>query len=480
MTFMTPDDIDTCCADALATEGSDPTTLARHAMERALRWTPTQQMGRRWPIGCVALEITQRCNLDCTLCYLSETSEFVHDLPLAELFRRAEMIHRYYGSNTDVQITGGEPTLRRRDELVAIVRKLRELGLRSTLMTNGIRATRSLLTELAVAGLSDVAFHVDTTQNRRGFGSEVELNVVRQEYIERTRGLGLSVLFNTSIHRGNFHEVAALTRYFRDNAAQVRTASFQLAAATGRGIDRARGEYISLDSVCKSIQIGAATSIDFRSMLIGHDQCNRYALCIAVNGRLYDVLDDRRFVARILDATAQIVLPRNAPGCASRNVLNWLVRHPRHLSAVMRWAIPRVWKARRDLIAARCHVSTLSFMIHNFMDSTGLEKDRIDACAFKVMTTDGPMSMCLHNAKRDHLITQPIRLPQAETDAHWQPLTGCCGPALTTTYPIKVHQNGWRRLKGTARVRFDALRRRTADSAVGSIAPHERSKDSIG
>lgn len=39
------------------------------------QWTASQFMGRRWPIGCVALEITQRCNLDCTACYLSEHSE---------------------------------------------------------------------------------------------------------------------------------------------------------------------------------------------------------------------------------------------------------------------------------------------------------------------------------------------------------------------------------------------------------------------
>ena len=33
---------------------------------------PNQVLGRRSTVGCVALEITQRCNLDCTLCYLSE------------------------------------------------------------------------------------------------------------------------------------------------------------------------------------------------------------------------------------------------------------------------------------------------------------------------------------------------------------------------------------------------------------------------
>lgn len=50
-------------------------------MAAAGQWTPSQALGRRYPIGCVALEITQRCNLDCTLCYLSENAEAVKDTP---------------------------------------------------------------------------------------------------------------------------------------------------------------------------------------------------------------------------------------------------------------------------------------------------------------------------------------------------------------------------------------------------------------
>ena len=81
-------------------------------------WTPEQIAGKRWNIGCVALEITQRCNLDCTLCYLSDTSEAVKDVPLQEVFRRIEMIYQHYGQNTDVQVTGCDPTLRNRAELI--------------------------------------------------------------------------------------------------------------------------------------------------------------------------------------------------------------------------------------------------------------------------------------------------------------------------------------------------------------------------
>src|SRR5712664_1234429 len=166
---------------------------ARQVIGQAGYWSANQQMGRRWAVGCVALEITQRCNLDCTLCYLSESAEAIKDVPLPELFRRIDTIFATYGPNTDIQITGGDPTLRRSDELVAIVRRIRSKGMRPALFTNGIRASRALLAELAEAGLIDVAFHVDMTQRRKGYASEVELNAVRRDYIERARGLRLAV-----------------------------------------------------------------------------------------------------------------------------------------------------------------------------------------------------------------------------------------------------------------------------------------------
>ena len=95
-----------------------PLALAREAMVATGQWHPLQSMGRRWSIGCVALEITQRCNLDCTLCYLSDHSEAVKDVPLAEILRRVDAIAHQYGPNTEVQITGGDPTLRDRRHML--------------------------------------------------------------------------------------------------------------------------------------------------------------------------------------------------------------------------------------------------------------------------------------------------------------------------------------------------------------------------
>jgi len=444
--------------------GVSPLERARRVAEQAGYASSNQQSGTRWPIGCVALEITQRCNLDCTLCYLSDSSEAVHDIPLDEIFRRIEMIRLRYGRNTDVQITGGEPSLRDRSELSEIVRRVRSAGMRPTLMTNGIRATRDLLADLAASGLEDVAFHVDTTQEREGYRSESDLNELRRKYIYAADGLPLSVMFNTTVHDGNFEEIPDLARFFRAHAGGVRTASFQLQAETGRGVQGKRSSLITLESVARQIERGAGTTINFAASLIGHPACNRYGLCLEANGNLYDALDDARFVGRAQAATAELVLHRNDPIRTARGFLRWLAVHPEHIGPALRWALDKAWRMKRDLLAARGRVRTLSFFLHNFMDARTLDPDRIDACVFMTMTRDGPVSMCLHNAKRESFILQPIRFYASGGPRYWQPLTGTItesdrAPEVAPeTQPLK-------RLKGRIRRKALGLRRRNGRAA---------------
>lgn len=465
MSYMTRQEIGAFEPDALPGPGLTAMDHARRVIEGVGYWNANQQMGRRWPIGCVALEVTQRCNLDCTLCYLSENSEAVRDPPLEEVFRRIELIHRYYGKNTDVQITGGDPTLRTRDELLAIVRKVRALGMRPTLMTNGIRATRSLLDELAAAGLVDVSFHVDTTQRRRGYASEVELNELRQAYIDRAKGLPLSVFFTTTIHQGNFHEIPSLVRFFKANAGAVRTASFQLAADTGRGMYGTRGSTITPDTVAAQIETGAGTSINFRASLIGHPVCTRYGMCLAANGKLFDALDDTEFIGRMLSATAHLELHRNDAKRVAKRFLGWLAAHPAYLFPVLKWAGKKGWDMRASLVAAGGRIKTISFGIHNFMDSCALERGRIDACVFKVMAAGGPISMCLHNAKRDSFILQPIKIETPEGNKYWQPLTGETTLMREASGCVQPEQLGLKRLKGRVRQRFLSQRRARPEPA---------------
>ena len=176
-------------ADALPRDRDHAMQRARAAAERTGCAGPGQQLGERWPVGCVALEITQRCNLDCTLCYLSHAAEMAHDVPLDVLFSRIDMIESHYGPGTSIQITGGDPTLRKPEDLKVHCRYIRARDMRACLMTNGIKASRELLRKLGEAGLDDVAFHVDITQERQGFSNEVSLNAVRRDYIARAKAL---------------------------------------------------------------------------------------------------------------------------------------------------------------------------------------------------------------------------------------------------------------------------------------------------
>ena len=450
MKLMTPAEIDAYSPEH--TIAKEPLAQAQKRMQRLGLWDASQQMGRSWPIGCVALEITQRCNLDCTLCYLSEHAEAVHDLPLSEVLRRVEQIHVHYGPSTDVQITGGDPTLRKRDELLAIVAKVRTLGMRPTLMTNGIKATRELLTALAQVGLADVAFHVDTTQNRKGYTSEKALNTIRQDYIERTRGLPLSIMFNTTIHKGNIEEIPTLVAFFKRHADAVRTASFQLQADTGRGVERRRAELVSVENVIKRIKQGAGTQLNFDGFTIGHSGCNRYALCLAANGTLHDVFAHSiPLIQNIQKATLkQLRWDRTQPKKTAIAFGRWLLTHPRYLLACLVWAGKTLWRMKQDLLAARGRVTTLSFLIHNFMDADRLEHDRIEGCVFKTMTANGPLSMCMHNAKRDSYILRPVTINTSKGIAHWQPLTGQLSKHSQVQRPPLPQKR--KHLKGRARL----------------------------
>ena len=381
-------------------------------------------MGRRWPIGCVALEITQRCNLDCAACYLSEHSESVKDVPLEELFRRIDLMFDHYGPDTNVQVTGGDPTLRQRDELVAIVRRIARKGMRPALFTNGIRAKRALLAELAEAGLVDVAFHVDLTQGRRGYESEVALNAIRQDYIERARGLPLSVMFNTTIFAGNFEEVPAIVQFFVRNCDVVRLASFQLQAETGRGTLRQRSAAITMQSVQDQIEKGTGSPVSFDALRVGHARCNRYGMIFVTNERAYDALDDRRSLEAVLERMPLLSFDRRSRTKVLSTFAKGILASPYLSCKAAGWLLRKAWQARTDLWAARGGVNKLSFVIHNFMDACRLERDRVDACAFMAMTQQGPISMCLLNAKRDSFILAPIRLSETGGERFWNPLSG--------------------------------------------------------
>ncbi|MGF1553781.1 MAG: radical SAM protein [Paracoccaceae bacterium] len=394
------------------------------ALARQGRMTPGQTAGRFYAVACVALEVTQRCNLDCTLCYLSPAAEAAHDVPMTVLFARLRSIRDHFGPGTAVQISGGDPTLRRVEDLEALCREIRRLGLWPCLMTNGIRATRPMLARLAGAGLVDVAFHVDTTQERQGGETEIALNGVRREYLARARGLGLRVFFNTTVHAGNMAELPALARFFRTHAHEITMTSFQLQADTGRGVMGARTGAVTQAGVEAALAEGFATALDFGVAGVGHEACNRYASVLVAGDRATAALGDRALFHRIVAAFEAAARGERATVAFAPLLRRAVLAAPLTALRAALHVAGRVLRLGPGLVASRGRVARLALFVHNFMDAEALERDRCEACVFRVATEDGPLSMCVHNARRDRHLFRPARVETADGQRWWSAATG--------------------------------------------------------
>ena len=374
---------------------------------------PNQVLGTKRTIGCVALEVTQRCNLDCSICYLSENSESTPDIPLETIMRRIQMIRDNYGVSTNVQVTGGDPTLRNHDELVRIVARIVELKMVPALFTNGVHATRELLTRLRAVGLVDVAFHVDLTEKRKGFTSEAQLCEVREEYIERARGVGLNVIFNQTVFARNFEEVPTLVNFYTKHADVVGMASFQLQADTGRGLTKVRKQTISLDTVSETINESLGVNLSWENVLFGHPKCHRigYAGVIGNGETVVDLFDDPAVLQDMLKTFDDVYMDRARPSRAVGQVLEAAVKRGWLVPGLKYWG-KRVVQNGPAIIKARGKVRKLSFFMQNFQDRSKLDHDRIDNCSFHTANDGGAISMCVHNAYRDYYLQGGTGYPE--------------------------------------------------------------------
>src|SRR5678815_255300 len=80
----------------------------------------------------------------------------------------------------------------------------------------------------------------------------------------------------------------------------------------------------------------------------------------------------------------------------------WLLRGGAFLARKL-WGV-------RGALWRREPIGKITFFIHNFMDANCLDPERIRNCSFMVMTADGPVSMCAHNARRDAYVLKPVRM----------------------------------------------------------------------
>jgi len=187
----------------------------------------------------VAWNLTRRCNLACSHCYISAGSWHTGDAELdtAEVFRITDEILAVNPAPMFV-LSGGEPLLR--VDLEDIARHASHAGATVVVGTNGTLLTETRIAALKDAGVTGIAVSVDSLDPRyhdrfrHGGGALADTLAA----VDRLREAELDFIVQTSLTAGNRAEIPRLAAW----AADAGAVSFNLyfLVATGRG-ERMRG-----------------------------------------------------------------------------------------------------------------------------------------------------------------------------------------------------------------------------------------------
>ena len=190
---------------------------------------------------CMLLELTNRCDLRCPVCFAAAGEKPPRDLSMSEIGRQYDFLMAH-GGPFNIQLSGGEPTVR--DDLPEIIRLGREKGFTFfQLNTNGIRLANEagFAETLKAAGLNTVFLQFD------GLDDEVYITLrgralldIKLKAIENCAAAGLGIVLVPVIARGvNESEAGRILRFALDNMPAVRGVHFQPVSYFGRcGLDR--------------------------------------------------------------------------------------------------------------------------------------------------------------------------------------------------------------------------------------------------
>lgn len=352
------------------------------------------------------IEVTLRCNMACPLCYASAgTASPPSDPTLADIGQRLDALKRASGA-CNVQISGGEPTVR--DDLPGIFDLVRQRGFGLVqLNTNGLRLAQEAdyAATLADAGLESVYLQWDAVSDAafRMLRGRDCLDFKRRAVVNCARaGLGV-VLVATVVRDVNDHELGALLRLALELGPAVRGLHLQPAAFFGRyPWPLAEAPRLTLAEIMNALARQAPELVrpeHLRPPACEHELCSFNAAYRRVDGTGKPGLEWLHQGGSCCDAARplqQLILPLPTAAEGSRAARRFVALH---------------WRGQRgpapadgagdafDRFLAQEGVArhfTLSGMA--FQDALSLDLDRVRGCCIHVVRPDGRLiPFCLHN-----------------------------------------------------------------------------------
>ncbi len=362
----------------------------------------------RKPAGLAILEVTERCNLTCPMCY-AYSSPSERDYSLEEIEMRLDQLIQVEGKGISLQISGGEPSVRKDLDKIAALVKKKSFG-HLEMVSNGIRLAREpdFAEKLVSWGFTSVYLQFDSMraediQKLRG----EDLWDVRMKAIAALERVSLPSTLAVSLYDGlNTDQIQQLIHFAWQHPNTVCAIAFQAATPFGRfnvaqgsqedGEEEQPLRKLRMPEILQLIEEQAGIPQDlFFPVGEGSPLCNTFTLLkhtrdgykpIAPKFTLKEFMDvigpKPNMMLRVLTQGRSAILPHivtNIGGSLKLMKTLWP-----HIGTD-----PSLWTSRK----------TLTLFVKPFMDESDIDMSRIERCCFHNASPRGVMSFCALNAK---------------------------------------------------------------------------------
>lgn len=349
----------------------------------------------------VELEITRRCNLRCPVCFVS-AGPAPADPTMETLRSMYSAALEQTNDETAIQITGGEPTVRR--ELPEIIQMGLEVGFKwIEVNTNGVRIAQEdgYIEKLRDSGMCSIYLQFD------GLTGEVyeiirgeDVLATKLKAIERCREAGVRVVLAMAVVRGvNDDQVGAVLDFALANSDVIVAVAFQPAFTSGRFepeevVPIGMGDVVYL---LAEQSHGLLEPYDLWPLSTSHPLCTTSTLLVPHDGS---------YVPMTRDLTVDEYMANYDPTSPQMSVYFDLA-------------------ARRGLPLEGC----VSVVVMNYMDVTNVDLERMRECSMTVAMEDGRLiPFCayqLTNSSGDRLHPTWGRAEETDVDCGTQECSSC-------------------------------------------------------
>lgn len=339
---------------------------------------------------CMLLELTNRCNLRCPVCFASAGEQEPKDLPLEEIGRQYDFLLSH-GGPFNIQLSGGEPTMR--DDLPEIIALGREKGFSFfQLNTNGLRlaSEKGYAEKLKAAGLNTVFLQFDAvTDGPYEILRGRKLVEEKKKAIENCAKAGLGIVLVPVIAAGvNEDQVGDILKFALAHMPAVRGVHFQPLSYFGR-CDLTRSEKpVTIPRMLRHIEAqtgGLMKAADFTGGGAESPYCSFHASYM-----------------RRQDGSLRVLAQKSSGCCCGTTSQDSMLFVAQQWSREEPEAFPEdgglseTSALDRFLAQARENTFAVSGMV--FQDAYNLDLDRLKRCYIcEVDTEKGMVPFCAYN-----------------------------------------------------------------------------------